>query len=291
MLDEFISLIRQWVGKGIYVWGGQGETITSEAQIRRMETSTANADRAIRLWKSRGSNAVAFDCSGLIVWALQELKLIDYDTTANGMYRMAESIGKADLRVGDLVFRVDTDGRAYHVGVVTRPGYVTEARGRDYGVVEEKIDNVNWNRFGRNPWIKGDKMALLKVGSRGDEVKILQTQLNQLGYDAGKADGIFGTRTDNAVRAFQRASNITVDGIVGDNTRLAIEKALTPKDDTAELKAEIKRLTELNSAKDAQIQTMQAQMASLNATLSAQRQELVDVAEVIKTLNKIAGKY
>lgn len=138
-------------------------------------------------------------------------------------------------------------------------------------------------------WI-GEEM-LLRVGSRGDAVKILQTQLNQLGYDAGTADGIFGSKTDAAVRAFQRASNITVDGIVGDNTRLAIEKALAPKDDTAEIKAEIKRLTELNSAKDAQIQTMQAQMAGLNATLSAQRQELVDVAEAVKTLNKFAGKY
>ena len=45
-------------------------------------------------------------------------------------------------------------------------------------------------------WVSEE--MLLKVGSRGDEVKILQTQLNQLGYDAGKADGIFGTRTDNA---------------------------------------------------------------------------------------------
>ena len=261
MLDEFIRLIRQWIGKGIYVWGGQGETITSETQIRRMETSTANADRAIRLWKSRGSNAVAFDCSGLIIWALQELKLIDYDTTANSMYRMAESIGKADLRVGDLVFRVDTDGRAYHVGVVTRPGYVTEARGRDYGVVEDKLESVKWNRFGRNPWIKGDKMALLKVGSRGDEVKILQTQLNQLGYDAGKADGIFGTRTDNAVRAFQKAAGVTVDGIVGDNTRKAIEAALTPP------QIDYKALSEAQAVQIANLTAERDRLAESNAVL------------------------
>ena len=267
MLDEFISLIRQWIGKGIYVWGGQGETITSESQIRRMETSTLNADRAIQLWKSRGSNAVAFDCSGLIIWALQKLNLVDYDTTANGMYRMADSISKADLAVGDLVFRVDTDGRAYHVGVVTRPGYVTEARGRDYGVVEDKLENVNWNRFGRNPWIKGEKMVLLKVGSRGNEVKTLQTQLNQLGYDAGKADGIFGARTNNAVRAFQKAAGVTVDGIVGDNTRKAIDKALTPPAPIEPPQINYKALSEVQAVDIANLTTERDRLAEANAVL------------------------
>ena len=56
---------------------------------------------------------------------------------------------------------------------------------------------------------------MLKKGSRGTEVKKLQEQLNKLGYNCGKVDGIFGSRTESAVKAFQKANGLVVDGIVG----------------------------------------------------------------------------
>src|SRR5690606_23461936 len=58
----------------------------------------------------------------------------------------------------------------------------------------------------------------LKIGSRGSDVATVQAKLNELGYNAGTADGIFGSRTYNAVVAFQRANGLAVDGIVGKNT-------------------------------------------------------------------------
>lgn len=61
-------------------------------------------------------------------------------------------------------------------------------------------------------------MPLLKIGSRGIYVQLLQSVLNRLGYGAGEVDGVFGSRTENAVKRFQRAVGITVDGIVGKNT-------------------------------------------------------------------------
>ena len=61
-------------------------------------------------------------------------------------------------------------------------------------------------------------MPLLKIGSRGIYVQLLQSVLNRLGYGAGEVDGVFGSRTENAVKIFQRAVGITVDGIVGKNT-------------------------------------------------------------------------
>ncbi len=61
-------------------------------------------------------------------------------------------------------------------------------------------------------------MPLLKIGSRGIYVQLLQSVLNRLGYGAGDVDGIFGVRTENAVRRFQRTVGITVDGVVGKNT-------------------------------------------------------------------------
>ena len=58
---------------------------------------------------------------------------------------------------------------------------------------------------------------LLRNGSQGNFVYLLQFILNQYGYNLS-VDGIFGTRTLNAVRAFQQANGLTVDGIVGNNT-------------------------------------------------------------------------
>ena len=53
---------------------------------------------------------------------------------------------------------------------------------------------------------------ILKLGSRGNEVKALQEKLNL------KADGIFGPITEEAVKDFQRANGLEVDGIVGADT-------------------------------------------------------------------------
>lgn len=58
----------------------------------------------------------------------------------------------------------------------------------------------------------------LKTGSRGDSVKWLQYALKRLGFSL-LVDGIFGPRTDEAVRAFQAERGLVVDGIVGKLTR------------------------------------------------------------------------
>ena len=50
---------------------------------------------------------------------------------------------------------------------------------------------------------------------RGDDVRALQGRLNLLGFDTGREDGIFGERTDLAVREFQRNVALVPDGIVG----------------------------------------------------------------------------
>jgi peptidoglycan hydrolase-like protein with peptidoglycan-binding domain len=64
----------------------------------------------------------------------------------------------------------------------------------------------------------------LKLGSRGDDVRQLQRDLTRLGYRL-EDDGVFGAKTDAAVRRFQRDKNLTADGIVGAKTRAAIASA------------------------------------------------------------------
>lgn len=60
--------------------------------------------------------------------------------------------------------------------------------------------------------------ALSKYGSRGDEVRTIQTKLKRWGYYNGSVDGIYGTQTLNAVKAFQRKNGLSVDGIAGTKT-------------------------------------------------------------------------
>lgn len=59
----------------------------------------------------------------------------------------------------------------------------------------------------------------LKKGSRGTEVKQLQTELKKLGYYNGKIDGIFGNGTLKAVKTFQRRNGLKEDGIAGQQTQ------------------------------------------------------------------------
>ena len=60
--------------------------------------------------------------------------------------------------------------------------------------------------------------VLLKERSKGADVVELQTKLNYMGYNAGKVDGIFGSTTKQAVKNFQQANSLAVDGIVGPMT-------------------------------------------------------------------------
>ena len=60
--------------------------------------------------------------------------------------------------------------------------------------------------------------ALSKYGSTGDEVKQIQTKLKRWGYYNGNIDGIYGSKTVEAVKYFQRKNGLTVDGIAGNNT-------------------------------------------------------------------------
>ncbi|MDE7322631.1 MAG: glycoside hydrolase family protein [Lachnospiraceae bacterium] len=65
-------------------------------------------------------------------------------------------------------------------------------------------------------------VVVLKSGSRGNSVHILQGMLYCLGYDPNGVDGIYGTGTVNAVKKFQSGRGLTSDGIAGANTMYAL---------------------------------------------------------------------
>lgn len=68
---------------------------------------------------------------------------------------------------------------------------------------------------------------VLQRDDRGTEVEQLQQQLEKLGYSIGRINGNFDDRTEEAVKAFQAELGLAVDGIVGNNTGEAIDRAVT----------------------------------------------------------------
>ena len=73
---------------------------------------------------------------------------------------------------------------------------------------------VSYNLVFRNAEVE----ALSKYGSRGEEVRTIQTKLKRWGYYSGNVDGIYGSATLAAVKKFQQKNGLTVDGIAGKKT-------------------------------------------------------------------------
>ena len=58
----------------------------------------------------------------------------------------------------------------------------------------------------------------MRLGFQGDSVRTVQRKLKELGYYNGSIDGDFGSETEKAVKAFQKANGLTADGKVGEQT-------------------------------------------------------------------------
>ena len=146
--------------------------------------------------------------------------LIDHDVNAEGLRTMCREINREDLQTGDMVFRM-SGGRAVHVGYAVDHDRIVEAKGRDDGVVIGKVEK--WDRFGRPHFFERSRvLKLTDPYMRGDDVKQLQLALKEAGYDPGQTDGIYGKKTERAVRRFQKDHQLKVDGIAGEKTQTAL---------------------------------------------------------------------
>lgn len=74
-------------------------------------------------------------------------------------------------------------------------------------------------------------MPALQIGATGADVKRLQEALNAAGFNVGQPDGAFGADTRAAVRAFQAARHLGVDGVAGVITKAALGIIVGPGPD------------------------------------------------------------
>lgn len=122
---------------------------------------------------------------------------------------------------------------AGHVGISLGNGEVVEERGFNYGCVTTKLKDRPWKYWSLLP---ADMMVYegetsrdwgtfdIMPGSRGDDVRTLQTYLTALNFDSKGVDGIYGINTKAAVEAFQRASGLSVTGVASQSVCKEIKK-------------------------------------------------------------------
>ncbi|MDD2628385.1 MAG: peptidoglycan-binding protein, partial [Clostridia bacterium] len=101
----------------------------------------------------------------------------------------------------------------------------------------------NWNK------------VIIKTGSKGSDVELLQHLLKALHFFPGKIDSIFGPLTENAVKDFQSANGLSVDGTVGPATWGKMQKIINPDE------VEFSLLKENNTGKEVTI--LQSQLKKL----------------------------
>jgi hypothetical protein len=188
-------------------------------------------------------------CCAFIWWLFKECGASDLfyggKKTASCTTLMSYYIKKGQFsqipRVGSLAFfQFDRDPQSEHIGIVTAvtsSGVVTiegnTSVGNDSngGEVMERTRKksliLGYAYPYSTPTTKEDNtvditLPVLKKGSKGGSVTALQQLLNAKGYNCGTPDGAFGPNTDTALRKYQKAAGLSVDGSCGKDTWTAL---------------------------------------------------------------------
>ena len=92
--------------------------------------------------------------------------------------------------------------------------------------VDGRVGDETYRALSEARWSLGDRVLRYDPDRpmRGDDVTGLQERLLELGYDAGRADGILGPETELGLRAFQRDYGLTADGTCGPATLRALRQ-------------------------------------------------------------------
>ena len=249
---DFVTYLKQMVGQP-YWYGTCGYNCTSsllKAKARQYP-SHYGSSRSARYNKDIAAKSVCADCVGLgkgFVWTSgggailaaigKGTKIVNRygsggcpDKSANGMFAYAKT---KKLKHGPISTIPEIPGLAVrkdgHVGYYIGNGKVVEAQSFAKGIIITNLKDRPWTDWYEFPGIRyiiedpKPTPDLLQFGSKGENVKVLQQKLKDLGYDIGRTgiDGKFGLKTAAAVKAFQKDRNLKVDGIVGKATWTAL---------------------------------------------------------------------
>lgn len=231
-----------------YWWGTFGQ-IASAGLLVQKRTQYPDRYNAYGDECKKQYGQKVHDCVGLIkgyLWCdtpdSEPIYKASQDVAVSGLFTVCPENGSIDTMPdlpGVCVFMRDMS----HVGVYIGDGYVVEATGHARGVVKTKLAGRGWGLWGKPRWISYKTtttpvqpaqttaqatasaptvtgLPLLRYGDKGECARSAQMLLIGRGYSCGRcgADGEIGQDTYNAIIAFQRASGLQQDGIIGAQT-------------------------------------------------------------------------
>lgn len=254
--NDFIARAKQAeASKTLYVMGGFGAPLNDKMKQRCINAYSYNRRPKVKESIEKASaDTFAFDCINLIKgilwgWCADTTKIYGGavyasngvpDTNEKGMIQRCSDVS-ADFKSitpGEMLYMTG------HAGIYIGDGLAIESTPAWQDKVQiSAVGNIGlkakfpvrtWEKHGKLPWIDYNNQPApahvpsdltftftqVKNGSKGDDVKCLQTILKGLGLK-GKdkkvltIDGEFGTNTEYALRSFQETMQISVDGIAG----------------------------------------------------------------------------
>lgn len=209
---------NQLIGNSSY---SNGSTVIME---RRTEQAKASAESAISEKQASKSNtndiAVIYEKSNP-----SNLKMVTYakPSTVKAMALSKSSIKDVQTKLNAIGYSCGTpDGIAGKntKAAVTSFQKLCGLKNQSGDITSETITKLNsvYNR---------SQKGVLSRGLRNNaSVKKLQENLNKLNFNCGTPDGTFGAGTETALKNFQKANKLTVDGLAGSATLNAIQKAV-----------------------------------------------------------------
>lgn len=259
---EIVKVLAEYCLGWPYVFGAAGEMCTPE--IRRKYAGyhpeyKANIFNACPVLSGKQATCDGckwagcrcFDCRGFTRWLLEQAGLslagggatIQYDTNSNWAAK-----GTIDQMPSGLVCCVfkRKEGKMSHTGMYVGNGQIIHCS--TFVKTGSLDDKPAWTHYGIPAGLYTDKelkeagvnvedgrnIPTLRRGANGETVKKLQTLLNHAIGAGLDVDGNFGSKTEEAVKEFQRMNGLTVDGIVGPKTwaeLAALDEAKPEPDD------------------------------------------------------------
>lgn len=281
--STIICLAQEHLGDP-YVYGAWGSPCTPELRRKYARLNPSHAGNITKKCPAlnggatsctgcKWQGALAYDCRGFTRWLLARVGIEIVGSGATSQYNSVSNWAERG-KIADMpdvvccLFR-QSGSKMEHTGMHIGGGQVIHcSAGVQTGNIGQGWTHyaVPVGLYSANEIQKAGRIKVrktLRKGASGDEVRELQTMLAACGYGAGAVDGVFGSATESALRAFQSAHGLTVDGICGMATWAALDAA--------------EKQTEANAPAD----TSDAWRAKLEALRDSLRSALEVLEEVL----------
>ena len=253
-VSSFIEILKSIATdqKTVYAWGMFGTPITMSSVTGKAKQypywyTESKINSIFAPIYRTGSDTWGFDCVGLIkgvLWGWNGDKSKTYggavyasngvpDISADAMIEKCSNVSSdlSKIGVGEYLWMKG------HCGIYIGNGQVVESSPKwKNGAQITNVSARNWLKHGKLPYIIYNsveaeevtksvsiELTVLQKGSKGEEVKTLQRLLKAFNYKGSDSkplsiDGDFGSKTDFALKAYQKAFGLEVDGICGRNS-------------------------------------------------------------------------